>query len=321
MTPRPRVSVVLPIYNGERYVAETIESALAQVHANYQIIAVNDGSRDGSAKIVKSYLASGRIKYVEQENQGVASARNTGIAHASGEFIALLDQDDIWFPDKLEKQVAFMDAHPEIALLHARVSCIDGAGNPISCKGFIYVEDVRGYCVERLLSGNRIAPLTVLVRRSCLDEVGGFDGAFAPADDWHLWLRIASRFPFGFLESIVGQYRVHESNESKNLLRMKFAEIRVMEDFRSSHPTQIRQMSRAAIESRLIGFYERAAELLLVAGRSREAAVFQQKAARMKLRAPWYYMEKLASLLPAKYRRVLSWYWYRVRSTVGLHGR
>ena len=318
MTSRPRVSVVLPIYNGERYLAHAIDSVLAQSYRSYEIVAVNDGSRDWSAEIVKRYLASHAIKYVEQENRGVAGARNTGIAHSAGELIALLDQDDVWLPSKLEKQVAFIDAHPEVAMLHARVSCIDGAGRPISCKGWIYVDDACGHCAEVLLSGNRIAPMTVVIRRSCLDEVGVFDQAFAPADDWHLWLRIASRFPLGFLDSIVALYRVHDSNESKNQLKMKRAEIAVMESFRSKHATQFRQMDRRAIEAKLGTFYHQTAELLLGAGQGAEAATLEKRSTKLMDGARLYYARKVTAILPRRQRRMIRGYWYRVRSIFGL---
>jgi glycosyltransferase involved in cell wall biosynthesis len=316
----PKVSVVLPIYNGARYLAEAIESVLGQTYPHFEVVAINDGSRDRSNEIVGRYLASGRVKYIEQSNQGVAGARNAGIARSSGEFIALLDQDDVWLPDKLEKQVAFMDAHPEAALVHARVSCIDGAGLPMNCKGWIYVgADACGLCAEQLLRGNRIAPLTVLIRRSCLEQVGVFEPAFEPADDWHLWLRMAVRFPLGFLDSVVGMYRVHDANESKNLLKMKSSEIAVMEFFRSSYPKHVRRMNRQAIESKLIAFYEEAARLQLGKGRPGEAEVLHRRALEMKLRAPWYYAARVMSVIPERLRRAIGWYWYRVRSLIGQH--
>jgi glycosyltransferase involved in cell wall biosynthesis len=310
----PRVSVILPIFNGARYLAEAIESALAQTYTHYEIIAVNDGSRDGSNQIVKDYLGSGRIQYFEQANLGVARARNTGIAHSSGEFIALLDQDDIWLPDKLEKQIAYMKAHPAVALLHARVACIDDNGREVNCKGSIYVDDTSGDCAERLVSGNRIALLTVMIRRSCLDEVGTFRQAFAPADDWHLWLRIAVRHPLGFLDEVVGKYRIHGSNESKNLLKMKLAEIAVIESFRETFADEFRRMKRGVIKLRLIGLYERAGELLSAANRASEAAEFRRKAARIKFASPRYYLKQLILLLWHKPRSAIGWYWYRIRS-------
>jgi glycosyltransferase involved in cell wall biosynthesis len=310
----PRVDIVLPIYNGVRYLARAIESALAQTYPHYEIIAVNDGSRDGSSEIVRRYLGSGRIRYVEQANQGVANARNTGIAHSSGKFIALLDQDDVWLSDKLEKQVAYMEAYPEVALLHARVACINGEGREIDCKGWMYVDGACGYCAERLLAGNRIAPLTVLIRRSCLDEVGTFRQAFAPADDWHLWLRIAVRYPLGFLDEVVGHYRVHDSNESKNLLKMKTAEIAVIESFCDSFPNEFQHMNRWVIESKLVGLHERAAEMLAAADRASEAAALRRKATRMKITSLWYYLRRLSFLLSHKRQSAILWYWYRIRS-------
>jgi glycosyltransferase involved in cell wall biosynthesis len=311
----PRVSVILPVYNGERYLAESIESVLSQTYTAYEIVVVNDGSQDGSMEIVKRYIGSGRIKYVEQTNQGVANARNTGIFHSSGEFIALLDQDDAWLPDKLEKQIDFMDAHPEVALLHARVACIDGEGRPISCRGWIYVgEEVHGYCAEQLLSGNKIAPLTVLIRRACLGKVGVFNQSCAPADDWDLWLRIAVRFPLGFLDSVVAKYRVHDSNESKKKLKLRLGEIQVMESFRSEYPALVRRMNRKSIELRLISFYHDAVELHTRAGQPIEASILQRKADSIKLRAPWYYLLKANRMSTEKQWRFVGSYWHRIRS-------
>ena len=312
MSSGPRVSVVLPIYNGQRYIAEAIESVLAQTYTEYEIIAVNDGSRDQSADIVRRYVATGRVKYLEQANQGVASARNTGISNSSAEFIAFLDQDDRWEPDKLALQVAYMDARPELALVHARVGCIDAEGEPISCSGRVFVDDTSGYCAERLLTGNRIAVLSVLMRRSCLESVGPLNQELAPSDDWDLWLRIAARFPIGFIDAVVAQYRVHDAMESKNLLKMKLAEIRVIESFRATHPQDVRRMNREATESVLIGLYEQAAELLRHAHRPQDAALLLTKAAEMRRRAPWYYLRQASSIFPEKLRRYAAWYWQKL---------
>jgi glycosyltransferase involved in cell wall biosynthesis len=282
---------------------------------------VNDGSSDRSADIVKRYLTSGYIRYIEQANQGVANARNTAIGRSSGDFVAFVDQDDLWLPDKLEKQVAYMESHTDVALVHARVECIDKHGVPISCDGRVYVDNASGHCAEQLLIGNRIAVLTALVRRSCLTGVGLLSQTYAPSDDWHLWLRLAVRFPFGFLDEVVAQYRVHDFNESRDLLKMKFAEIRVAESFRAEYPLHARSMDQRAIDTTLIRCYEGAAALLSQAGRTLEAKSLKRKAARIRLSAPWYYADLLASFFPQKVQRHVLWYCRRLGEVVHLHRR
>jgi glycosyltransferase involved in cell wall biosynthesis len=315
------ISVILPIYNGERYLAATIESILSQTYQHYEIIAVNDGSHDCSAEIVKRYFTSGRLKYIEQVNQGVANARNTGIEHSSGEFVAFVDQDDLWSPDKLEKQIAYMQAHADVALVHGRVECIDGDGARISCEGRVYVDDTSGYCAERLLTGNRIAVPTVMVRRSCLNAVGFLDQTFAPSDDWHLWLRLALRFPFGFLDEVLATYRVHDSNESRHVLKMRLAEIHVLESIRSAYSTDTLSMNRQALDSSLIRYYEGAAALLSQAGSRDEASSLRRKVMRMRLCAPWYYADLFARLFPIKSRRYVLWYCHRFGALLRPHRR
>src|SRR5262245_58002873 len=106
------VSVIMPVYRGAPYVGAAIESALAQTYDSMELVIVNDGSPDDSACEIARFLPHPRIHYIEQNNAGVANARNTAIDHSSGCFIALLDQDDLWLPTKLERQVAHLDAHP-----------------------------------------------------------------------------------------------------------------------------------------------------------------------------------------------------------------
>jgi glycosyltransferase involved in cell wall biosynthesis len=208
----------MPVYRGERFVSAAIESVLAQTHRSFELVIVNDGSPDGSAREIERFLPHPQIGYIEQPNAGVAIARNTGLANATGAFIALLDQDDIWLPDKLERQVAYLTALPEVGLVHSRVECVDAAGNPRPCAGAIWIYPFEGLCAGRMLLGSAIAPATVVVRRSCIDNVGPFDQSFAPADDWELWIRIARRYRLGFLDEVTTRYRFHGENVSRDQL-------------------------------------------------------------------------------------------------------
>src|SRR6267154_1483950 len=113
-----RVSVVIPVYNGERYLADAIQSVLDQTYQKFEVIVVDDGSTDGSARVAKRF--GGAIRYVHQSNGGVSKARNTGITLAQGTYLAFLDQDDLWLPDKLAVQVAYLDSHPEVGVVYCQ---------------------------------------------------------------------------------------------------------------------------------------------------------------------------------------------------------
>jgi glycosyltransferase involved in cell wall biosynthesis len=230
------VTVVMPVYNGERFVAAAIESVLAQTYQAFELVIVNDGSPDGSAKEIDHFLPHPKIRYVEQDNRGVASARNVGIAKGSGDLIALIDQDDLWLPEKLKRQTDYLAVHPNVGLLHSRVECIDGHGKLRPCTNAIWVYPFEGMCAGRLLLGNGIAPVTVVLRRVCVDDVGMFDPCFAPADDWELWIRIARRYPVGFLDEVTARYRFHDQNISQDQLKMQLVVLKIIESISDRFP-------------------------------------------------------------------------------------
>ena len=242
-SPVELVSVIMPVYRGKEFVAAAMESVLAQTYRSFELIVVNDGSPDASADVIAQFLPHKQIKYIEQENAGVAAARNTGLARSSGQFIALLDQDDLWLPTKLERQVAYLNAHPNKGLVHSRVECIDASGEPCTCEGAISVYPFEGLCAGRLLLGNGIAPLTVLMRSECVREVGGFDQKFAPADDWELWLRIARRYEFGFMDEITARYRVHAENISKDHAQMQKTVLSIVDSICERFPDVAQSLS------------------------------------------------------------------------------
>lgn len=117
----PKVSIFMPVYRGERFISKSIESILNQTIPEIELIIVNDGSPDNSARIVSEYLSDRRVIYVEQDNRGVAAARNTALRHATGDYIGLCDQDDEWLPHKAAVQSAYLDANPQAGMVHGDV--------------------------------------------------------------------------------------------------------------------------------------------------------------------------------------------------------
>ena len=210
--PHSLVSIILPVYNGEEFVGAALESALRQTYRNIEIIAVDDGSSDGTLAILEAFSrADSRVKVVTQPNSGVARARNLAIAEAGGEFIAPLDADDLWEPTKIEQQVLRMlEAGEKTGLVYCWWVWID-------CDGAVLDRSprwrVEGNSLESLLqinfTGNASVPL---FRKNCVIEAGGYNEGLAAAaaggcEDWELALRIATRHAIAVVPEILVGYR------------------------------------------------------------------------------------------------------------------
>lgn len=198
------VSVIICVYKGERYLREAIESALGQTHPAMEVVVVNDGSPDSSEKISRSF--AGRIVYISQENRGLAPARNRGIRESSGEYIALLDQDDVWKPDKIEKQIRLFSENPNLGLVYSDFSQIDHAGRMVMERTH-GSKMKRGNVLPELYEENFVGSLTAVFPRRVLEEGGFFQEDLAFALDWDLWLRIAKDRPIDFVDESLASWR------------------------------------------------------------------------------------------------------------------
>jgi glycosyltransferase involved in cell wall biosynthesis len=204
--------VIIPAYNGDRYIAEALDSALAQGYPNVEVIVVDDGSTDNTQQILQPYLS--RIPYLRQDNQGVAAARNRGIEAAQGEFIALLDQDDFFLPDKLASQVAVFEANPNIGLVNSGWRLIDAEGNPISeIEPWHTLPDLT---LETWLTRTPILPSALMFRREAWEKVGGFNSRFNGVDDVDFVWRLAlAGYEAMWLPQITVNYRQHSYTVSE----------------------------------------------------------------------------------------------------------
>jgi glycosyltransferase involved in cell wall biosynthesis len=208
----PRVSVVIPTLNRAAMLQEAVASVLAQSFRDFEIIVVDDGSTDGTAAWIGR---QSEVRGIFQPRGGVAAARNAGIGAARGQFLCFLDDDDVWERGKLALQVAYLDAHPDCALVASEMTAFDHRGL-IPLRSTARRHRIRNGCVARdLLFANWIQTSSVMVRRTCLDAVGLFDqelfdqqsGSFD--EDWHLWVRIAARFPIAFMPEPLIRFRLH----------------------------------------------------------------------------------------------------------------
>ncbi len=208
----PKVSVIIPVYNASRYIRPTIEGVLNQAFQDFEIIVSDDGSMDNTKEIIEEYRrkSQDKIKYFYQTNQGHAKARNSGIRHAAGEFIAFLDADDVWRKDKLVREVDLLEKNPALGLVHSARVRINGNGEILPTFQ-INPELLTGQIYENLLFRKaHICTSSVLCRKSCLDTVGYFDEHFPDnigGEDRELWLRLTKQYQAGFISEPLVQYR------------------------------------------------------------------------------------------------------------------
>lgn len=230
MTP-PLISVVVPVYNGSPYLRQCIDSALHQTYPQVEVIAVNDGSKDNSMEILKSY--GDRIRVIDQANSGPAIARNTGVQASHGELVAFLDQDDVWDDIKLERQAALLQHHGAAIAAYCDHRGIDEHGTVTSPSGALYYPRASGQILEHLIRGNFILSASlVMLRRSAFDAAGGFDaGQPHWADDYDLWLRIAAQGAFLYQIETLAGYRRHSSNTSGSPLEMQAGNAHALRNF------------------------------------------------------------------------------------------
>jgi glycosyltransferase involved in cell wall biosynthesis len=223
----PKVSVIIPAYNAAPYTVEAIESVLNQTFKDFEIIVVDDGSTDNTKELLQPYVDDCRINYIYKENGGASSARNMGIRASKGQYIACLDCDDLWLPEKLEICTEFLENNPKIGLVYTRVFFIDSHGNNVGTSGG---RCKSGMIFEKLIVKNFIMNSTPVVKKECFTKVGLFDeSVFHPAD-WDMWLRISEHYPIIYLDKILTKYRIRESRYfERNIEHAKSEIFRVLE--------------------------------------------------------------------------------------------
>ena len=214
------VSVVIPSYNSARFVREAVDSALAQTLAPLEVIVVDDGSTDDTAAALEP--RSDRIRLIRQENAGVSAARNAGIRSARGTLIAFLDADDVWLPEKLERQTPLHEQDPQIGLTHCGLVEVDERLEPIRER----LDGLSGDQVAETMlygQGNRLhaSGSTMMVTRAAIEAVGGFDLDVPPSEDWELMFRAARSFRIGFVPEPLVLYRQHPGNAHRDIPRQE----------------------------------------------------------------------------------------------------
>lgn len=241
---RPLLSVVIPTYNRADYIALTIESVLQQTYDNIELIVIDDGSTDNTAAVVQAFAP--KVRYVWQQNAERGASRNHGLRLASGDYIAFLDSDDLWLPDKAAAGIAYLEARPAVGLLCTDAIEIDGEGRErriLRARGF------SGKVTGKLLQNNFVIMPTHIARTSVVRQVGGFreERELSGSEDWEMWVRLSLVADIAYVPEVTAKYRVHTANTMSSAAGMQRSMGRAARLFRESeqlapHARSLRKM-------------------------------------------------------------------------------
>jgi len=219
----PLVSVIMNCHNSARYLPQALDSVYQQTFKDFEVIFWDNMSTDSSGKIAQSYGEP--LKYFRgEEFLPLGAARNAAIEKATGKYIAFLDCDDIWLPEKLDKQVELLDSNKELGLVYSDSYVIDGNGELIEGTYFSNKKPVRGSAFKELFQSNSIPLLTAIITKEALNKVGGFNPRYEIAEEYDLWLRMAEYYPIDFIEQPLAKYRVHSESVSQKKAILAYQE-------------------------------------------------------------------------------------------------
>lgn len=231
MTMKPKVSIIMSTYNRAHMIGDAIRSALAQTFTDFELIVVDDGSTDNTREIVNGFGDS-RVRYIHKQNAGLPAGRNTAIAHARGEYVAFLDDDDLSLPHQLAVQTAFIDEHPGCDWVSTGYRLVDWQGKLLmEATGW---NDYPQLNTKTWLFSCPTCPSAVMVRREWLERVGGFDPLQKLSEDWDLWLRLAhAGCQMDWVREVACIYRIHRTNmtRSSRAIYGEFGTFRMLDKF------------------------------------------------------------------------------------------
>ena len=240
----PLISVIIPVYNGEKTIRETIESVLDQTFQDFEVIIINDGSQDKTLEVINN-IPDSRLKVFSYPNAGLSASRNRGLSRAGGEYIAFLDADDLWTEDKLEAQLLALEQNPQAALAYSWSDYIDESSNFVRHGSHI---TVNGDAYPRLLLTDILENgSNPLIRKQALVEVGGSDETLPSVEDWDLWLRIAARYHFVAVPKPQILYRISAHSMSFNVPKMEFSCLKVVERAFNQAPESLQYLKRDSL--------------------------------------------------------------------------
>jgi glycosyltransferase involved in cell wall biosynthesis len=209
-----KVSVVIPTYNRAAFIVKALQSVLDQTFQDFEIVVVDDGSTDETAEIIRR-MDEPRIRFLRQDHRGVSAALNTGWRAAQGEYIARLDSDDRWLPTLLQELLAVLEQDSALAVAYARAQAINAEGALLP-QVMGARERFVGATLTSLVYGDFVCPMAVVIRRTALEAVGGYDETLMANEDWDLWIRLAAAYRFAYVPRVLAQYRFHGQNLTRS---------------------------------------------------------------------------------------------------------
>lgn len=291
----PVISVVIPVFNGEKTIKETIESILNQTFKDFELIVINDGSTDKTLDIV-SNIQDSRIEVYSYPNAGLSASRNRGISVANGEYISFIDADDLWTPDKLEAQFQALQEYPQAVLAYSWTDYVDEFGQFVRRASHIAIS---GNVYPRLLLTNFLDNgSNPLIRKQAFTEVGNFDESLFSAEDWDMYLRLAARYHFVAVPLCQVLYRISASSMSSNVSKLEIASERVIERAFSQAPESLKPLKKNSLGNLYKYLIYKALEGSPVAKKSLSAARLLWKAicvdpALLRVRVTWKILFKI----------------------------
>jgi glycosyltransferase involved in cell wall biosynthesis len=246
------ISVIIPTYNGKKYIGEAINSVLCQTCTDYEIIVVDDGSTDNTKEIIDNNFP--QVRYYYLPHRGVSRARNYGIQKARGEFIAFLDADDLWLPDKLEKQIGVFNADQELMLVFTEHRFFDTNG--IREATFSKKERLmKGDVVKNIFLYSHVALPTVMVRKNVFQEIGYFEEDLNVAEDDNLWIRIALKFRIHLLDEVLVHCRMTVDSLSRTTSSLVTGVLKNVELIEKKYPDLKKRLGRVNIRRKISYVY------------------------------------------------------------------
>ena len=240
------ISVVIPVFNGEQTIRETIESVLEQTFSDFELIIINDGSQDTTLDIIQDFKDP-RLKVFSYQNSGLAASRNRGIAIATGEYVSFIDADDLWTPDKLKAQHQALQEDPSAAVAYSWTNCINERSQFLRRGYYLsFSGDVYRYLLLTNFLENGSNPL---IRHQALKTVGGFDESLKSSEDWEMYLRLAARYPFVAISSPQVLYRVSVNSMSTHTPRMEAETIKVIDRVFNQAPESLQSLKRYSLSN------------------------------------------------------------------------
>ncbi len=241
----PTISVIIPAYNGEQTILETITSVQKQTFSDFEIIVINDGSTDRTLELVQS-VKDERLKVFSYKNSGVSVARNRGISHALGEFITFIDADDLWTEDKLELQLAALKQHPEAGVAYSWTYNMSEKGELIHPVEPVF----NGNIYAKLLVSNFISNgSNILFYRQAIETVGDFNSQLSYGEDWDFYLRLAARYSFVVVPKHQIFYRLSVHSRSSKLNTGKEEALFVLEKAFSTAPSELQYLKKQSLSN------------------------------------------------------------------------